>query len=281
MTRPHKYDDTEQSSQGEIGVLEVAEAIIDTFNTRRDHRQDVEEANMATLDVPDKVEQSQKSKSDVRLAADELVASLKDVAVKNDFLVKAQEGKLTEANIHTLLQIEDKGLAGLLGPVTAAAIKYADRPETADALLDLVKLLRADQQLAHAAALSYGTPPERFPGEHLNVNAIPYSYVGFITWMAGYRNAAEFALMAYLDISLWHQTCVLLTPALENHPGGLPRPVVDYFAKYVERPATLDRLIAIAEEAVEAGVNLQQAIGTAKLTEYFVAEIWRVAAEDR
>ncbi|MFF0738816.1 hypothetical protein ACFYVL_00265 [Streptomyces sp. NPDC004111] len=164
----------------------------------------------------------------------------------------------------------------MTGPVALSAARFPNTAAT-DFLLEVGEPVSTDGKNIRAAALAYGTPLEEYPGQKLG--SVAYGYPPFINWICLQGSAAAIALVAYVNISLWHEACAILTPALRKHPG-VPEEVMAYFAAYEERPTDiLDKALAIVADETKAGHSVQQASDTGRLMEKHLAAFWQPAAQ--
>lgn len=213
-------------------------------------------------------------RADPAAVANRMVDDMKHIAVDNSFVTKAKQGRLTDDDVHAIVRLEDATLDNVTVPITFAATRFPNTPAM-DYLLDLARMVRDDKKGIHAAGLAYGTPLEEHPGHRLP--PVAYSYAGFITWVCTHASPAAIALVAYVDITLWHYASALLTPILEKHPG-VPREVVDYFASYQQRPDdVLDSSLAVVADGVANGESLQRAVDTTALMADHLAAFWQAA----
>ncbi|KOG85175.1 hypothetical protein [Streptomyces varsoviensis] len=211
----------------------------------------------------------------VRAAAERLVTAMRYVATDNAYIAKARAGRLTDDDIAALVRLENATLDNVTGCIALAAGRFPNTPAM-DFLLDLGQMVSTDRRNIRAGAAAYGTALEEIPGQRLE--SVAYGYMGFINWLCLNADPAAIALVAHADVALWHEACVILTPALQKH-AGLPTEVVDYFAGYQERPTeVLDQALEIvAGEVAEGRQDLQQTVGTARLMEDHLAAFWRAA----
>ncbi|WP_424216180.1 hypothetical protein ACN20G_28970 (plasmid) [Streptomyces sp. BI20] len=210
----------------------------------------------------------------VRGTADRLVERMRHVATENAYVTKARDGKLTAADVANLVRLENATLDNVTQSIALGAARMRNTAAM-DFLIEVGRLVAVDRKNVRAAAVAYGTPLEGHPGEHLDSTA--YGYAGFVNWACLHTEAAAMALIAYVDITLWHEACVLLTPALRELPG-LPHEVVHYFALYEERPSEiLDLALELVAAETGSERDLLRAADTTALMEEHLAAFWRAA----
>ncbi|MCF3119142.1 hypothetical protein IPZ68_05390 [Streptomyces arenae] len=201
---------------------------------------------------------------------------MRHVATENPFVVKARASGLTDDDVASVVRLENATLDNVTACIALAAARFRNTG-TMDFLLEIGQLVGTDRDNVRAAAIAYKTPLEEYPGQRLA--PVAYTYPSFINWICLHGTPAAIGLVCYADITLWHEACVILTPALRAHPG-LPKEVVDYFASYEERPdEVLDKSLAVVEASMTSGADLRRAADTARLMEDHLAAFWRAAAQ--
>ncbi|MBY6307454.1 hypothetical protein CRV15_30845 (plasmid) [Streptomyces clavuligerus] len=201
---------------------------------------------------------------------------MRHTATDNDYVAKARAGELTGDDIAALVRLENATLDGVTAPIGLAAARFRNTPAM-DFMLDIGRMVSVDRTNIRASAVAYGTALEEYPGQRLD--PVAYGYTGFINWACVHADAEAMALIAYVDITLWHEACVILTPVLRKHPG-LPHEVVEYFASYEERPdEVLDAALDVIAHGVAQGYELQRAVDTARLMGDYLATFWRAAGQ--
>ncbi|MFF2619854.1 hypothetical protein [Kitasatospora sp. NPDC058046] len=208
---------------------------------------------------------------EVRLTVKQLADGMRHVATANPFVATAARGELTRPDIEALVRLEAATLENVTTCLDLAAARFRNTPG-ASYLRDLAGTVAVDQAGIRAGAAALGITPEEYPGQQLQ--SIGYGYASFINWLALHATPAAFALVAHTDLLLWHDACVVLTPALRAHQN-LPMEVIAYFASYEKPPEdVLEQSVQLVVHEVDTGADLGQAADTARLMHDHLASFW-------
>lgn len=87
-----------------------------------------------------------------------------------------------------------------------------------------------------------------------------YHYGWCFLWLGAVPSKSVAGLAFYAGLLDWHRFCVELLAALESSGSEPPEEFLAVFRRFAERPAALDRCLALSEEGLAAGEDPAGAI---------------------
>ncbi|MEV4252173.1 hypothetical protein AB0J52_03275 [Spirillospora sp. NPDC049652] len=193
--------------------------------------------------------------------------------VRNDFLARLREDRVTEEDLRRLIHVESHASAAEISAYALMGLRHPD------------ELFQALGEMAHQArpkviecARAMGMDDEHLAQVPAGAEAL--AYPAFLSWVALRADRAAIGAAVHVDLDRYYADSSRVAEALRATSLRVPGELVDYYSPSGLPGDLCDAALAFLQKGLDAGDDPVRAQRVGRLMEENLSRFWRSALSE-